>query len=219
MIGLVFATIHEARPFLLTAQAQVVDSRPFAVYHSGLHAGMRVVVSGMGKVAAAAAAQALILTGNVTRLINAGACGALCDNNDLAIGNLVRISEAIEGDHEIFGKRLPPVTCSPQEFGDLPAMRLVTSDRPVFDSQIRAAFSQWGDVVDMEGAAIARVARYYQVPCTLIKGVTDNAQAYERRKLLENLTTVSEKIARTLWDALQSGADVPAQIHKRTDIG
>jgi adenosylhomocysteine nucleosidase len=203
MIALVFATVQEARPFLMAAQAQIIHPEPFAVYRSDLRSDLRVVVSGMGKVAAAAAAQAMILTGDVARLINAGACGALRDTRELAIGNLVRISEAVEGDHDIFGKRLKPVPCSAEEFLDLPAMRLVTSDRPVFDTTIRAAFSQFGDVVDMEGAAVARIARYYRLPCTLIKGISDNAQPLDRRTLLENLTMVSEQIAQKLWHALK----------------
>ncbi|RJQ81717.1 MAG: hypothetical protein C4519_08500 [Desulfobacteraceae bacterium] len=202
MIGVIFATLQEARPFLMASQAQLTAKRPFAVYQTGLQAGLRVTVSGMGKVAAAAAGQALILTHKAVRLVNAGACGALRDDADLAVGQMVRISAAMEGDHEVFGKRLQPIACVPMEFLELPEARLVTSDRPVFDTHTRAAFAQWGDVVDMEGAAVARVAEYYQVPCTLIKGITDNAQPLDRRTLLENLTTVSEKIAQKLWKVL-----------------
>jgi nucleoside phosphorylase len=207
MIGLVFATSQEARPFLMAGQARIIAREPFTVYQSDLHPFLRVIVSGMGKVSAAAAAQALILMHGAERLVNAGACGALRDGGDLAIGKLVRISEATEGDHEIFGKRLPPAPCSAAEFFDLAPVRLVTSDRPVFDTDIRAAFARLGDVVDMEGAAVARIARYYQLPCTLIKGVTDNAQPLDRRTLLENLTTVSETIAQKLWEVFKEGKD------------
>jgi nucleoside phosphorylase len=204
MIGLLFATSTEARPFLEAGQARMIEQKPFAVYHSDLKADLRVIVSGMGKVAAAAAAQSLILTHQVTCLVNAGACGALSDDGAFEVGRLVRISESIEGDHEIFGKRPKPVLCSAHGFADLPAVRLVTSDRPVFDTLIRDSFARLGDVVDMEGAAVARVARYHGVPCTLIKGITDHARPLGRRALLDNLSAVSHEIARKLWEVLGS---------------
>jgi adenosylhomocysteine nucleosidase len=199
MIGLIFATIWEARPFLLASQAQVIEKTPFAIYQSDAHAQLLVAVSRIGKVAAAATAQALILTHKVTRLINAGACGALHNGEGLAIGSLLQISEALEGDHEVFGKRPQPIACTLSASLGLPAVRLVTNDRPVFDIQTRAALAQLGDVADMEGAAVARVANYYQVPCTLIKGITDNAQPLDRQTLLDNLNMVSEQIAQKLW--------------------
>lgn len=200
MIGLVFATFREARPFLLASRAQTLEDRPFPVLRADARVPLRVTISGMGKVAAAAAAQALILTQKVTRLVNAGACGALRDSGDLSIGRLVQISQAVEGDHEVFGQRHQPIACFAPAFLQLPAMRLVTSDRPVFDIRTRTLFAELGDVVDMEGAAVARVAAYYQTPCTFIKGITDTARPLDRKTLLENLSTVSEQIAQKIWE-------------------
>ncbi len=202
MIAVLFATNREARPFLTLVGAEPLEAQPFAVYKSPAYSRLRIVISRMGKIAAATACQAMILRQGATRIVNPGACGALRDTPELAVGQLVRISEASEGDHEIFGKRVAPVPCGAGLGAALPPARLVTSDRPVFDPVRRAEYAQFGDVVDMEGAAVARAAALYGVPCDLIKGITDTALHLEREMLLRNLDTVCERLALFLRDAL-----------------
>jgi adenosylhomocysteine nucleosidase len=207
MIAVLFATNREARPFLALVGAEFLEAQPFAVYKSSAYPRLRIVISRMGKIAAGTACQAMILKHGATHVVNPGACGALRDAPELAVGNLVRISEAAEGDHEIFGKRVAPVACGNHLLAALPPARLVTADRPVFDTQRRAEYAQFGDVVDMEGAAVARVAALYQVPCDLIKGITDTAQHLERDTLLRNLDAVCARIALVLNAALSEWKD------------
>lgn len=203
MIGLIFATMTEARPFLSLSDAEQEAEKPFRVYQPNGNRQLRVIISGMGKVAAAAAAQALILNCNAKYLINAGACGALKDTSELTVGQIVQITSAVEGDHHVSGKRPVPVNCSMQRWRELSTARLVTCDRPVFDIQRRNACAKLGEVVDMEGAAIARVADWYQLPCEMIKGITDGARPTHRDILLENLNRISEQIGNLLWKALR----------------
>ena len=203
MIGLVFATLQEARPFLAMCNAGQSITNPFTIYQTATAPQLRIIISGMGKVAAAAAAQALILSHQAQIVINAGACGALRDAAELAVGQLVNVSTAVEGDHELFGKRPQAIQCCDQLSLSLPTARLVTCDRPVFDVQRRNACAKLGDVVDMEGAAIARVTDWYQIPCQMIKGITDAAQPTHRKTLLENLNSVSEQIGQLLWKVLK----------------
>ncbi len=203
MIGLIFATLTEARPFLALSEAAQVTEKPFRVYQVNGNTGLRVIISGMGKVAAAAAAQALILTHNANNLINAGACGALKDSSELTVGQIVQITSAVEGDHHVSGKRPTPFNCRMQHWRELPKARLVTCDRPVFDIQRRNACAKLGEVVDMEGAAIARVAEWYQLPCEMIKGITDAARPTHRDILLENLNRISEQIGNLLLKGLE----------------
>jgi nucleoside phosphorylase len=59
-----------------------------------------------------------------------------------------------------------------------------------------------GDLVDMEGAAVARVADLFGTPWTLIKAVTDNAGPTGRNTLLSNLSAVSSELARFLWSQM-----------------
>lgn len=202
MIGLIYATTREARPFLQATQAEMVAEKPFRLYQSALIPSLRIMISRMGKVAAASAALSLILQHRVTCVVNAGACGVLRDTPELPVGRIVRITSAVEGDHEVFGRRAEPAHCRSSLWPDLPAARLVTCDRPVFDQHRRNACAKLGEVVDMEGAAIARVADLYQVPCEMLKGITDTAQATDRATLLQNLNAVSERIAQLLWQVL-----------------
>lgn len=202
MIGLIFATKWEARPFLKAIQADLTVAQPFACYATA-NPELIVVISRIGKVAAAAACQYLIHVHAVDQIINAGACGLLTESTDYSVEQVVRVSTAMEGDHEVFGKRPPPTVCSNLLHLDLPTGRLVTCDRPVFDMQKRHACAKLGDLVDMEGAAIARVADLFNVPCELIKGITDKAQPTDRATLKQNLAVVSEKIGELLLKRLE----------------
>ncbi len=203
MIGLIFATMTEARPFLSLSDAAQVAEKPFRVYQPSGNNHLRVIISGMGKVAATAAAQSLILTHNAKCLINAGACGALKDTSELTVGQIVQIASAVEGDHHVSGKRPAPFDCRMSRWRELPSARLVTCDRPVFDIQRRNACAKLGEVVDMEGAAIARLASWYRVPCEMLKGITDGARPTHRDILLENLNRISEQIGNLLWKVLE----------------
>jgi len=202
MIGLIFATRQEARPFLELSQAEQIEEQPFALYKIPTLPKVCVAICRIGKVAAAATCQALILTHKADRIINAGACGALHDRPELAIGSLVHITEATEGDHEVFGRRPKPVICTTGIGNGLPSARLVTCDRPIFDPVQREIQGAFADVVDMEGAAIARVAQLYGVPCEMVKGVTDNALELDRKRLLENLNMVCDRISQWIWKTL-----------------
>jgi nucleoside phosphorylase len=203
MIALIFATQQEARPFLALSQAEPCAAQPFQRFQTPLRPGLQIVISRIGKVAAAAACQAMIATHGAQRIVNAGACGLLADSLGLSVGQLVRITTAQEGDHEVFGKRPAPVPCENQIGADLPPTRLVTCDRPVFDHHRRNACSRLGDVVDMEGAAIARVATLNQIPCDMIKGISDIAGPTDRKTLLANLDWVSEVLGKWLWQRLK----------------
>jgi adenosylhomocysteine nucleosidase len=199
MMGLVLATEREARPLLNLLAAKVVTESPFQLWRAVVGEKgqeVRILVSGMGKVAAAAATANLLSTVDIGRLINLGVCGALVDREDLTPGALCQVDRAVEGDHSGFGGRpADPVVCQLVDAPHLVGVDLVTTDRPVFDVQRRATLSALGQVVDMEGAAVARTAAWLGVPCTLIKGITDPAGSGDRRQLLGNLDRVAEALA------------------------
>ncbi|MBT8341582.1 MAG: hypothetical protein HKP58_20335 [Desulfatitalea sp.] len=202
MTGLVFATRFEAKPFLALSRAEKTTPEPFEIYHTPLQPRLVITVCGMGKVAAAAAAQSLLLRHGVTCLVNAGACGALHDTAGFEVEQLLHIVSALEGDHEVLGKQSLPIVCQHRLKLQLPPARLVTCDRPVFDLRRRSKYAAFADVVDMEGAAIARVAAWHGVTCDLIKGVSDHARPTQRKTLLENLHAVSTRISEVLCQAL-----------------
>jgi adenosylhomocysteine nucleosidase len=200
MVGIIYATRREADPFLGRINAESLASRPFLLFRSRA-AGIRpciTVISGMGKVAAAMAAVHMVLDRRVSLLINAGLCGRLCVNRQWAAGDLLRIVSAVEGDCDRFGRGETPVDCDRRWFGGLKAARLVTCDRPVFDAARRARLTASGDVADMEGAAVARAAGLYGIPCAMVKGISDAADESGRQELADNIDRVSVRIADAL---------------------
>jgi adenosylhomocysteine nucleosidase len=204
MIGVIFATMAEAGPFLTISQAIQIDEKPFRVFQIPDRPTLLVTVCGMGKVAAALACQAQIREFKVDEIVNAGACGALQSGPGFASGALFCIATAVEGDHEEFGQAPLPIISDGKIDWDQRAARLITCDRPVFDADQRLALSASSDLVDMEGAAIARTAALYQTPWTMIKGVTDTAGPQDRATLNANLVSVSEKIGELLWARLKT---------------
>jgi len=203
MIGLIFATCTEASPFLEWSRAMRINAEPIEFYQVPSKPDLFIAISGIGKVAAAVACHALYKDFKVKEIINAGACGALQDEKRFRQGEVFCITSAAEGDHENPIKPSQPIISDGQIDWDLPAARLMTCDRPVFDSELRAALSISGDLVDMEGAAIARVAAMYDVRWSMVKGITDLAGPIDQADLKRNLTAVSEKICRLLWSQLR----------------
>ena len=206
MVGIVFATHREAAPFLIDSAATRLADDPMTLFRPGKTAAINAIVaiSGMGKVAAAMSAMHLVLKWKVAALINIGLCGWLGDPSACGVGDILRIHHAVEGDCDRFGAGEAALACDLGWFPELEAARLVTCDRPVFDADERQALSAIADLVDMEGAAIARVAALYQVPWTMIKGITDTAaSSQDRSSLHANLSKVSEKIADVLWEKLR----------------
>ena len=203
MIGLIFATLTEAKPFLEWSRAARIDTEPLGVYQVPSRPDLFVTISGIGKVAAAVACHSQIKEFKVKEIVNAGACGALQDEKRFATGEVFCITSAAEGDHENPIKPPQPLISDGRIDWDLPAARLITCDRPVFDVDLRKALSAGGDLVDMEGAAIARVAAMYDVRWSMVKGITDTAGPADREELKRNLTMVSEKICRLIWSQLR----------------
>ena len=206
MLGIVYATRREADPFLSRVEARERSRQPLPTFEiiDRKAVSAIVVVSGMGKVAGVLAAAHLVLADRVSGLINAGLCGLLSSARGWKVGDLLRIDTAVEGDCDRFGDAEAAVACTGPWCSHLPAARLVTSDRPVFDRGLREQLAGLGDLADMEGAAVARVAQCYTVPCTLIKGISDVADESGRRDLARRIDWVSERLGDLLARELVS---------------
>jgi adenosylhomocysteine nucleosidase len=200
MVGIIYATRREADPFLHKTGANPLDAQPLMMFQAAAETvgPCIAVIGGMGKVSAAMAASHLVLVHQVSMLVNAGLCGRLAMGNQWPVGDLFRIHSAIEGDCDRFGQAEQPVTCDARWFSELKPARLVTNDRPVFDAAWRSQLADIGDLADMEGAAVARVARLYDIPCAMIKGISDSADETGRRDVASHLDWVSGRIADAL---------------------
>ena len=197
MIGIIYATRREADPFLIKTGAKPLAGQPLVTFQMVVetHRPCIAVISGMGKVAAAMAATHLVLVHHVSLLVSAGLCGRLDMDNRWSVGDLIRIDSAVEGDCDRFGRAEQAVACDARWFSELKPARLVTNDRPVFDAAWRGQLAGIGELADMEGAAVARVARLYGIPCAMIKGISDSADESGRRDLASHINWVSGRIA------------------------
>jgi adenosylhomocysteine nucleosidase len=200
MVGIIYATRREADPFLLKSCATPLSAQPLVTFQTagGHHTPCITVISGMGKVAATMAATHLVLVHQVSMLVNAGLCGGLAMDNRWSVGDLFRIDTAIEGDCDRFGQAEQAVACDARWFSELKLARLVTNDRPVFDVAWRGKLAGIGDLADMEGAAVARVARLYSIPCAMVKGISDMADETGRQDVDSHMDWVSGRIADAL---------------------
>lgn len=167
MIGILFATEMEAQPFL----------------NRGEPDGTITVVCGMGLEAAREATEELIGQRGCTTIINAGVCGAL--NNRMERGAVYRVS-MVSTEH---------LKAAVNVGIGLGLKRLVSVEEPVFDPARKKELSKYGELVDMEGYAVARVCEDRNIPCIMIKGVTDFGDGNSKDDIQTHINPVSETVA------------------------
>ncbi|MBN2164349.1 MAG: UbiA family prenyltransferase [Pontiellaceae bacterium] len=175
MIGILFATEMEARPFLERGEPE----------------GTKTVICGMGMDAARIATEQLIEQG-CTSIINAGVCGAL--NNRLKRGAVYRVSM-------VSTENLKTAVNVGVGIG---LKRLVSVDQPVFEADRKRELSKYGDLVDMEGYAVARVCEEHEVPCIMIKGITDFGDQNGKADIQKHIGAVSETVAEAVLMCLKA---------------
>ena len=210
MIGILFATEREAAPFLELVGGEKREEAPFCTYAFRVP-GARpavsgiVVVTGIGPTEAGAATVHLLAVHSVRMVVNAGICGSL--NDARGVGDVVRIAEArlctdidTANEHRAHMLGAAPASLWPE----LPTARLVSTSEPVFDSGLRTRFAELGDCVDQEGAVVAATCEAQGVPCHLLKGVSDLAGPGGRDTLLQNLDSVSVRIAALLLEGISA---------------
>lgn len=164
-------------------------------YQSGMLRGKEVVLccSEIGKVNAAMCAQTLALRYHVGCMINTGVAGCTCD--DLTVLDLVLSRDLVFHDYDwkLQEKYHPHTSKFPGDPGlialaekALAGMpehigyklgRIATGDVFVEDEALRQSIIErtQPDCVEMEGAAIALVAYSNQIPCLVIRCMSDNA--------------------------------------------
>ncbi|TIC87867.1 nucleosidase [Nocardioides sp. GY 10113] len=140
-------------------------------------AGYDVLVTGMGKVAAATALArrlgALEARDGLAGLtvVNLGTAGSLHDHHE----GLFEPGAVLN--HDLSADALRALGEDPRErltVSESPVV-LATGDVFVTDPVARARLAEQADLVDMEGYAIAFVADAFAVPVHLVKHVSDNA--------------------------------------------
>ena len=155
-------TVHRDRPLLVVAMHEE------AVH---LDDAVPVLVTGPGKVRAAATLAALLAVTPPAYVVNLGTAGGLRSGLDGVheIGTVLQHDFDDEGLFELTGRHFG----APIELGD--GLVLATGDRFVSGGAVREALAARADLVDMEGYAVAAACRAAQVDVRLVKLVSDDA--------------------------------------------
>ncbi|SDU74726.1 nucleosidase [Jiangella alkaliphila] len=137
-------------------------------------AGLPVVITGIGKTAAATATTQA-LAGRAPDdlvVVNIGTAGALRPG----LTGLFTPRRVLN--HDLDADLVRALGLDPEELIELPVgdgVTLATGDRFVADSRLRDELAQRADLVDMEGYAVAYACRRLGVPVRLVKHVSDAA--------------------------------------------
>jgi adenosylhomocysteine nucleosidase len=136
-------------------------------------AGLPLVLTGIGKTAAAATlTRALMETPGVTEVVNIGTAGALRDGvRGLHLPGRVF-------NHEISADALRVLGYDPIESISVPGGSdtvLASGDVFVTDPVVRRRLGKVAHLVDMEGYAVAWTCKAFDIPVRLVKHVSDNA--------------------------------------------
>lgn len=201
MIGILSATGREASPLLNRLGIHRCpqhgdDSRVRCHYHVIPGHDAVIMVSGIGVDAARKGTEQLITAHGATSILNTGICGLVAGNHK--VGDIFRVSHTRFWDDP----KDDSWECGSGGFGDFPVGRLTTCAEAVFDPEQRAIIGQWGQLVDMEGAAVAETSAEYGIPVCLLKGVSDTAGEGGREMLMSNIDAVSEALAAVVWERL-----------------
>ena len=142
----------------------------------------RLIVSGIGKVNAAAATQRAILEG-ATEVWNVGVAGGF--DPAMQVGACYAVDRAVEYDFDLAQvngtavgvhdeRTTPYFSCATDGLADLPRATLATGDRFNDSEDDLATLAALGATLrDMEGAAVAHVCERNGVPCRIVKCVSD----------------------------------------------
>lgn len=204
LIGLVMATMTEAKPLILGLSLDEMHGGPFRVFRDSRVA---LMVSGVGKVHAAMATAHLVASFHPALLCNIGAAGALDEERPL--GSLYHIHRIIEPDRPDLATGAF-MEHSPDVLDGFPLASLATQDRPLRSPEERAGVVGLADLVDMEGAAVVQAARQFGLGCYVFKFVSDTPRHDARGAIIENIRRCrdgqtpffQEKVLPALYEAM-----------------
>jgi adenosylhomocysteine nucleosidase len=197
------------------------------VFHHGKIGSIDVVVveSGIGKVAAAVTTTLLVTNFAVDAVINSGSAGAL--GQDLRIGDVVVASELAysDADARAFGYVYGQVPQQPARFVTDVALSqalaaqytadtaarlvqglIVTSDSFIAGADQKTAILNnfpEAQSAEMEGAAIAQVAHYFDIPFAVVRAISDNANGEAGPTFDEFIVEAGKQSAKVLIDFFQ----------------
>ncbi len=179
--------------------------------HQGIE--MVLVATGVGKVNAAMVASFSVEKTKPDWILHIGCAGAI--SHSLNVGDVVMASHVSYFDVDLtaFHYRFGQVPKMPQRFTmnhDLLSQAdsvlnekkglIVTGDRFVDSINRIEILQRFPDAlaVDMESAAIAQVCHRFQLPCLILRVISDNANDNSKQVINKSMLNVARKIERVV---------------------
>ncbi|MBU8878185.1 5'-methylthioadenosine/adenosylhomocysteine nucleosidase [Bacillus sp. FJAT-29790] len=231
VIGIIGAMREEVEILHDKMQIESTENVAGMEFYKGTLDGENIVLvqSGVGKVNAAACAQALVDHFGVNYLINSGVAGGI--NPDLKVGDIVISTDAVQHDVDITALGEKPGVISRMDTSTFTADenliqlaeksaeglgedihvfkgRIASGDQFIASAEQRAEiiknFSPFA--VEMEGAAIAHVAHLNHVPFVIIRAISDDANG-ESKVTYSDFVKVAAKNASQMLEEMIKGAN------------
>lgn len=226
MIGIIGAMQIEIDGLRAMLEAPVSRTISGVEYTSGRLRGVDVVlaVCGIGKVFAAICAQTMVLSYPVEAVINTGVAGTLSPN--IGIQDIAIASDLVQHDMDTSAIGDPPGLLSGINVIHLPCQpRLVSLAEEIAAEQgfrtetgtiasgdqfvhtdaeklrIRTAFG--GIAAEMEGGSIAQVCYVNQVPCVVIRAISDDASGNSPADYNQFAARAAERSIRLVSELVQ----------------
>lgn len=159
--------------------------------------GVEVVVTGLGKTAAAVGTTRALSGRDLDGLtvVNLGTAGALRDG----LEGLHEVGTVLN--HDMNADAVRALGYDPRERLTVGTSEVVLASGDVFvtDPQLRDVLARQAHLVDMEGYAVAYACQAFGVPVRLVKHVSDNADAAAM-----DWPTLVDRSARALGEWLRS---------------
>lgn len=179
------APVDPEAPLLVVATGQEAEH---------LDTDTPILLTGIGRLSTTAALSEVLARGPLpTTVLNVGTAGSLG-----TLTGVHRIGTVLLHDfsNSAVAKLTGSVPYPPIDLGEGPT--LATGDLFVEDSATRARLAETADLVDMEGYAVAWVARRHGIPVELIKLVSDPADEDAGRLWVDGVAECSRILAQHL---------------------
>jgi adenosylhomocysteine nucleosidase len=181
VIGMVMATMLEAKPFVTHTPLNKISQDPFSVYRNE---HTIVIISGIGKANAAMAAFHCCKEFSPDLIVNAGAAGAV--DQMFPLGGCYHINRIVEYDRPDFATG-GPTTHSPNTIDGFQTATLATQDKPVILADERKKMAEVTNLVDMEAASVVQACKKQHTPCLVFKYVTDTPEHTEDGDIVNHI--------------------------------
>lgn len=192
-----FPTAREAKATIEKLKAVVMSDKNIYSFDLGY-----ILITGMGCVSAGAQTAAYLPLAN--EVWNLGVAGSL---HEVSVGSVfdiqtvskfVHMPDHIDEHSRQFSNNIhPSLSIAPA------GKRLVTTDFPIHDDQLRQQLSSQYDLVDMESYAIVYAANQAAKPCRSWKWVSDFCKLGGEKLIREHLDRLSEDMSEFIYNKIR----------------